>query len=161
VQYNASANVVWQKSAGGSSDDYGLGICSDIPGNLRITGVYNSASITFDQVHNNTGTNYDMYVGALDNINGVTEEMNASSVNVFPNPFTTSFEIHCRDENQAIEIDVFDLYGKEVLRYAFVSGSGVINGGELADGVYLYCVKDSLGDIIGRGKVIKQSGVGN
>jgi hypothetical protein len=161
VQYDATANVVWQKGVGSSSDDYGFGICSDIPGNLRVTGVFKSASITFDQVHNNTGTNFDVFIGALDNINGVAEESDVSAVSVFPNPFNASFEVHCQDKNEALEIDLFDLSGKEVLRNVFVAGSGIIEAGELADGVYIYCVRDSLGEIVGRGKVIKQDGIGN
>ncbi|MEO8147333.1 MAG: T9SS type A sorting domain-containing protein [Bacteroidia bacterium] len=47
VKYNASGNVVWAKSAGGTSDDKAYGICTDANGNVLVTGSFASSSITF------------------------------------------------------------------------------------------------------------------
>ena len=46
VKYDANGNVVWAKSAGGNTTDYGSGITVDINGNIYLTGTYDSPSIT-------------------------------------------------------------------------------------------------------------------
>ena len=56
VKYDASGNVVWAKSVGGSSDDEGMGITVDTGGNSYVTGYFYSPSITFGS---NTLTNTD------------------------------------------------------------------------------------------------------
>jgi len=48
AKYDRSGNVLWAKCAGGSSTDYGFGICTDAGGNVYITGSFESTSITFD-----------------------------------------------------------------------------------------------------------------
>ncbi len=47
VKYDASGNVVWAKSAGGSNEDAGTGIAIDASGNSYITGYYKSYTIVF------------------------------------------------------------------------------------------------------------------
>lgn len=47
VKYNPSGNILWAKSAGGSSYDIGLGICNDVAGNAFVTGYFSSPISTF------------------------------------------------------------------------------------------------------------------
>ncbi|MBI3502643.1 MAG: SBBP repeat-containing protein, partial [Bacteroidetes bacterium] len=47
VKYDASGNVLWAKSAGGTSADYGYGIAADANGNVLVTGYFLSPAITF------------------------------------------------------------------------------------------------------------------
>lgn len=47
VKYDASGNVLWAKSAGGSSGDRGSAISMDGSGNALITGFFTSPTITF------------------------------------------------------------------------------------------------------------------
>jgi hypothetical protein len=44
AKYNASGNVLWAKSAGGTADDWGFGIATDLAGNVFVTGYFNSLS---------------------------------------------------------------------------------------------------------------------
>lgn len=59
AKYDANGNVLWAKSAGGTGEDYGSSISTDIAGNIFVTGCFNSSSIT---IGNNTLTN----IGSLD-----------------------------------------------------------------------------------------------
>lgn len=47
AKYDPSGNVVWAKSEGGSSVDYGLAIHCDVNGNVILGGAYGSSTITF------------------------------------------------------------------------------------------------------------------
>ncbi len=61
VKYDPAGNVIWAKSAGGSSMDEGLGIATDDTGNVFITGFFCSSSISFGT---NILTNGDTTLGA-------------------------------------------------------------------------------------------------
>ncbi len=47
VKYDGLGNVLWAKSFGGISDDYGNGVAIDGNGNVFITGYFHSTTITF------------------------------------------------------------------------------------------------------------------
>jgi len=47
VKYDASGNVVWAETAGGSANDAGMGVATDVTGNIYATGSFSSSSITF------------------------------------------------------------------------------------------------------------------
>ncbi len=63
VKYDASGNVLWAKSGGGTSTDYVYGICTDSNGNAYITGYFRSASISFGAI---TLTNLDITIASYD-----------------------------------------------------------------------------------------------
>ncbi len=46
-KYDASGNVLWAKSLGGTDDDFANSICSDAKGNITIVGDFLSSSIVF------------------------------------------------------------------------------------------------------------------
>lgn len=48
VKYDSSGNVLWAKSIGGAGYEQGLGISSDINGNVYLTGSFGSTSLTID-----------------------------------------------------------------------------------------------------------------
>ena len=47
VKYDASGNVLWAKSAGGTSVDYARSVTADASGNIIVAGSFQSATITF------------------------------------------------------------------------------------------------------------------
>ncbi len=66
VKYDPSGNVIWAKSAGGTSDDGGRGIAVDQSGNVIITGYFKSPSIVFGTTTLiNSGLN-DIFVAKYD-----------------------------------------------------------------------------------------------
>jgi hypothetical protein len=57
VKYDPSGTVLWAKSAGGSGDDWGNSITTDGSGNVYVTGLFISSSITFgNTILYNAGT---------------------------------------------------------------------------------------------------------
>jgi hypothetical protein len=59
AKYDNNGNVIWAKSAGGSSEDYASSVAVDKSGNVVLTGYYSSASIKF-------GNNILMNAGYVD-----------------------------------------------------------------------------------------------
>ncbi|MEO8148164.1 MAG: T9SS type A sorting domain-containing protein [Bacteroidia bacterium] len=66
AKYDASGNVLWAKSAGGINSDYGTGITTDASGNVLVTGVFNSPSITFGTITLSNGGLSDIFVVKYD-----------------------------------------------------------------------------------------------
>ncbi len=66
VKYDASGNVVWAKSAGGTVNDGGSGIALDGIGNSYVTGIFNSPSITFGSTTLTNAGDYDMFIVKYD-----------------------------------------------------------------------------------------------
>ncbi len=68
VKYSSSGNVLWATSAGGTSGDAGAGVSADADGNVVVTGVFSSPSITFgtSTLTNTGGGNADIFVVKYD-----------------------------------------------------------------------------------------------
>jgi hypothetical protein len=47
AKYDANGNILWAKSAGGTSPDFGIFVSTDASGNAYLMGYYNSSSLTF------------------------------------------------------------------------------------------------------------------
>lgn len=72
VKYDPSGNVLWAKSAGGSSDDYATGLRTDANGNSYVTGYSNSSSMTFGSItFPSTVSGYEIFVAKYDNAGNV------------------------------------------------------------------------------------------
>jgi len=83
VKYDASGNVLWARSGGGTNNDYAYGICADIRGNVYITGYFTSPSITFGTINLNnltsTGNGTDVYITKYDSAGNVIWAKSAGS----------------------------------------------------------------------------------
>ena len=67
AKYDASGNVIWAKSAGGASVDAAQNIATDANGNVYITGLFYSGSITFGTTTlTNAGSNTDIFIVKYD-----------------------------------------------------------------------------------------------
>jgi len=63
VKYDANGNVLWAKSAGGTSYEYGNSISTDANGNVLVTGYFDSPSITFGTTTlTNSGSSTDIFI---------------------------------------------------------------------------------------------------
>ncbi|MBL4753048.1 MAG: SBBP repeat-containing protein [Flavobacteriales bacterium] len=50
AKYDSSGNILWAKSAGGSSFDMGYSIATDVSGNFFVIGSFQSPTLTFDSI---------------------------------------------------------------------------------------------------------------
>lgn len=67
AKYDANGNVLWARGAGGTADDVGQSIATDVNGNVIVTGYFYSASITFGTTTlTNSSTADDMFVVKYD-----------------------------------------------------------------------------------------------
>jgi hypothetical protein len=66
AKYDVNGNVVWVKSAGGTSYDWAESISLDVSGNCYITGTFLSPTITFDTTTLTSFGTYDFYLAKYD-----------------------------------------------------------------------------------------------
>ncbi len=77
----------------------------------------------------------------------------ASSINLFPNPFTTRLTLNT-GVNEQTTVSLYNFLGQQVLRKTFTN-STTINAEQLTDGIYFYELRNSKGTLK-TGKVVKQ-----
>jgi len=66
TKFDSTGNVVWAKSAGGSGNERGNSIASDVSGNVYVTGYIGSTSVTFDTINLNTIGTSDFFIVKYD-----------------------------------------------------------------------------------------------
>ncbi len=66
AKYDATGNVLWAKSAGGTSCDYGKSVCTDVSGNVFMAGNFISPTITFGTTTLTNASCYDIFIAKYD-----------------------------------------------------------------------------------------------
>lgn len=66
VKYDSIGNLLWAKSAGGTSNDGALGCSTDAGGNIFVTGVFKDTNITFGTTTLANAGNYDLFIVKYD-----------------------------------------------------------------------------------------------
>ena len=89
-----------------------------------------------------------MNFGAL-----ATSDFSKSKVSVYPNPFNENLNIST--ENGGV-VHFYDLSGKLVSTSVLMKGTNSLNKSSLAKGVYIYQIRNTIGEILSSGKVIKK-----
>lgn len=84
LKYNNNGNLIWAKSAGGSTNDYNFSTASDNNGNIFITGSFQSPTLTFGSttltnpnMGNGTG---DVFIAKYDSNGNVTWAKSAGGI---------------------------------------------------------------------------------
>ena len=65
AKYDESGNVLWAKQAGGTSNDYGRSVATDISGDIIVTGMFYS-SATFGSITLTSAGGYDFFIVKFD-----------------------------------------------------------------------------------------------
>ncbi|MFA5781679.1 MAG: SBBP repeat-containing protein [Bacteroidales bacterium] len=83
AKYDPSGNVLWAQRAGGSGDDWGYSITTDSLGNVYLTGMFKSSTITFGSTTlTNAGSNTrDIFIVKYDPSGNVLWAQNAGGSN--------------------------------------------------------------------------------
>jgi len=89
-----------------------------------------------------------MNLGAL-----ATADPLKKNISVYPNPFREMLTVTSQDK---ATVHFYDMSGKMVGSHALVKGTNVLNPAALKPGVYLYQVKNTSGNVMASGKVIKK-----
>ena len=83
-----------------------------------------------------------------------TEELFATPISVYPNPFTNQLQFNLGSITGRTSVEVFNATGQLILTSAFVgTGTHQLNMANLSGGIYFYHLKN--GDRVMRGKVVK------
>ena len=89
-----------------------------------------------------------MNFGAL-----AASDFSKSKVSVYPNPFNENLNIST--ENGGL-VHFYDLSGKLVSTSVLMKGTNTLNKSSLAKGAYIYQIKNTSGEVVSSGKVIKK-----
>ncbi len=148
VKYDADGNVLWAKRAGGTSFDRSISVTSDANGNVLLTGVFKSPTITFGTTTLTSEGGGDMFIAKIDNIVGIQENNFVDAINVFPNPVTDNLTIVINNFQFPInKLEIFDNTGKQVksIKTTGQSKKYTINVEDLPAGLYLLKVTGDKG----------------
>jgi len=167
VKYDASGNVLWAKSAGGTGGDIAWSIATDGSGNAFVTGSFTSTSITFGTITlSNTNNCGDMFIAKYDadgNVpwakcvggtisnpghpkstnEGINEAL-TNEINIYPNPTSGMVILSTTNSQSPISrISVFNMIGKEVLIPQFIAGSSevTVDLSSQPKGLYIVLIK--------------------
>ena len=80
-------------------------------------------------------------------------DFSKSKVSVYPNPFNENLNISTQESGV---VNFYDLSGKLVSTSVLMKGMNSLNKSSLAKGVYIYQIKNTRGEVVSSGKVIKK-----
>ncbi len=90
VKYDVLGNVIWAKSAGGTTNDYSASVATDASGNVFIAGYFQSPTITFDTTTLINAGNTDIFISKYDALGNVLWAKSAGGTDAdFPHSVTT------------------------------------------------------------------------
>ena len=145
----AKQSAISQTIAGGGL--HSLALCSD--STVRAWGANGWGQLGNG---NNTISNVPVQVTGLCQIlTGLEEENIISTVNIFPNPFTTHATIKFSHQLTSACLRVYNMFGELVVEQRNISGSTLtLTRGNLAGGVYVYEVWDPEGNGAGKSQKV-------
>ncbi len=91
-------------------------------------------------------------IGFSTGINTLTKE---NRISVFPNPTSSVITVEISDSNNQPFFEVYDKFGKLVLKEALIKNTSIVNVSHLSEGVYLYKITDRKSSIK-TGRLMKQ-----
>lgn len=85
---------------------------------------------------------------------GITESINSSSVNIFPNPTDRLININIEYYPSAYSVRILNSNGQKMIEKELSHDNGAIDLQDLSSGIYFVRIIDLNGDLIGSKKVI-------
>jgi hypothetical protein len=153
AKYDSLGNVIWAKSAGGSSIDEGQSISTDGNGNVYVSGWFSSPTIAFGSTILTSG---EMFIGKLSSTTGINEVELDNSILIYPNP--TSGKLTIQNKNLRltnIEIEIFNVIGENIYKSQSSSQQFIIDISSEPSGVYFLKIISQDGSLAVK-KIIKE-----
>jgi hypothetical protein len=133
AKYDATGNVFWAKSTGGSGFDVANSMAVDASGNAYLAGVYLSSSLIFGSTTLTNAGSSDIFLAKLNSIVGVSEIHNPLSILVYPNPFIDYLII---EAEQKAKIEILNPLGQTVYT-STLNKKTTLNTSAFPSGVYI------------------------
>ena len=163
IKLDSSGNMLWNISAGGNSDDWGLSINCDVNDNIYITGASYSSAINFGNmslINNHYNSfNTDIWLGKLDKATGIPNENNFfNTLHLFPDPTLSQITIAFSEQGKIgnAEIEIYNTLGEKIKRVTAIldqmmpEASVSIDVSDLPEGLYFVRIHETTGDRVGR-----------
>ena len=138
VKLNANAKIEWDKTIGGSANDFLYGI-KEVTANKYLGGGYSNSEVSGDKTKPSEGGNdyWSVVLNSSLKTNVSTaadDDIHAKGINfsVFPNPAINTLSVTC---SGTVVFTLTDQSGKMMLQ-ATITNSGTINVSRLRSGVY-------------------------
>ena len=142
AKYDHNGTIIWAKQ--GIGNGQGIGICSDISGDVYISGDITD-TMTFGSFVL-PGYNYTSFIAKLGATTGVEEyKKDNGGVSVYPNPVSTELTFHTElgPSRVGYELRIIDVLGREVYHSQFSTLNSqliTIDVSGFSNGVYFYQV---------------------
>lgn len=144
LKTDSSGNLLWVHPYGSNGIDIGYDIIPSIYGGFLIAGITSPEDGDFYLLHLDTA-------GIISNI----PEHKSTQIITYPNPSTGIFYIQMPDHSFDNQIEVFDLYGKLVIKKWSHSPIANLDLTNQVNGLYIYKVTGKNGEVIA-GKIAIQ-----
>jgi hypothetical protein len=154
TKYDASGNILWERSDGGISSDFGSSVALDVSGNVYVAGYFSSPTITFgSDTLTNVGSD-DVFLAKLSNLTGINELKNSLNIFIYPNPATDKITIDASQTPTPSQLSIISVSGLQVLTRQFTKPQTQIDICTLPNGIYF--VRLIGAKSVSVGKFIKQ-----
>jgi hypothetical protein len=146
VKYDSVGNILWAKSAGGSTDDYGNSVSTDASGNILVTGYFTSPSITLGATTLTNAGGLDIFLVKLsEEATGIEENNFTNAIDIFPNPFSTQVTLQTNISLNNATFKMDNYMSQTVAQIENISGQTItFNRDNLPSGLYfVYLTQDN------------------
>ena len=150
VEYDASGNPLWAKSAGGTST-YGVAnsVTVDANGNAYVVGFFQSSPISFGTNTLTISSAYDMFIAKLCGSSCTTDIMEhnmETDFYIYPNPTNGLLNLQMSQVENA-QIKIYNVFGECIYQNISTSSNQLIDLSSQADGIYFINIKTNEGMI--------------
>ena len=146
AKYDSAGNVLWAKSAGGSNNDVAFSITTDGTGNVYITGLFASPTITFGATtltNFTSGGSEDIFIAKYASTLSTPTIINEPhNLFLYPNPTTGAITLTIDNPVTISAFHVYDMLGRVVYENTNIDPQYCSNSSihiilpELSDGIY-------------------------
>ena len=142
VKYDSNGNVLWAKSAGGTSNDMGKSCSTDANGNVFVTGYFDSPSITFGSTTLTNAGGDDMFIVKLSGATGIEESNFENSFSVFPSPTSRYLTLTLSKGDETAEVEIYNISSQIMLKQPLIKKTTELDISGFSSGMYFVKIQN-------------------